>query len=82
MLLAYNIGVTNFCGSTPRARFEAGRIAGACDAFLAWNKARVQGVLRPVRGLTLRRKREREVCLTGTPGRTPANLAARLRPLF
>jgi len=63
--LAYNIGVTNFCRSTVARRFNAGDVRGACDAFMAWNKARVNGVLRPVKGLTERRKRERALCLTG-----------------
>lgn len=63
--LAYNIGVNAFCKSTAARRFRAGNWRGGCDAFLAWNKARVKGVLRPVRGLTLRRERERETCLRG-----------------
>lgn len=77
--LTFNIGVGGFCGSSVRRAFEAGQTAAACDRFLAWNKARVRGQLRPVRGLTLRRQREREICLTGqTPDRTPANLRARM----
>lgn len=63
--LAYNIGVNAFCKSTAARRFRAGDWRGGCDAFLSWNKARVKGVLRPVRGLTLRREREREICLRG-----------------
>jgi lysozyme len=61
--LAYNIGVAGWCGSTARKRIDAGQIRAACDAFLAWDKARVRGVLRPVKGLTLRRQRERAACL-------------------
>lgn len=77
--LTFNIGVGGFCGSSIRRAFEAGQPAQACDRFLAWNKARVRGQLRTVRGLTLRRQREREICLTGlTPDRTPANLRARM----
>lgn len=61
--LAYNIGVSAYCKSTARRQFNAGNIRAACDAFLPWDKARVRGVLRPVRGLTERRKRERAACL-------------------
>ena len=61
--LAYNIGVGAYCRSTVDKRFDAGDWKGACDAFLSWNKARVNGVLRPVTGLTNRRKRERDMCL-------------------
>jgi len=61
--LAYNIGVAGWCGSTARRRIDAGQVRAGCDAFLMWDKARVNGVLRPVRGLTLRRQRERAACL-------------------
>ena len=60
---AYNIGVPAFCGSTMARRINAGDIPGACDALLMWNK--VGG--REVRGLTLRRQKERELCLQGLP---------------
>lgn len=65
VLLAYNIGVANWCASTARRRFEAGQWRAGCDAFLAWNKARVGGVLRPIAGLSKRREQERLVCLKG-----------------
>ena len=65
--LAYNIGVGGYCRSTVVRRFNAGNYRGACDAFMAWNKARVNGVLRPVQGLTNRRARERALCLKGLP---------------
>lgn len=61
--MAYNIGVGAWCGSTARKLVDAGKIRAACDAFLPWDKARVRGVLRPVRGLTKRRQRERADCL-------------------
>lgn len=57
--LAYNIGQGAFCKSTVAQRFRNGDRAGACDAFLMWNKA--GGVV--WRGLTNRRKAERELCL-------------------
>ena len=59
--LAYNIGTRGFCGSTAARRFNAGDWRGGCDAFLRWNKAGG----RVVRGLALRRERERALCLTG-----------------
>lgn len=43
--LAYNIGTGAYCGSTAARRFNAGDFKGACDAFLAWTKARVNGKL-------------------------------------
>jgi lysozyme len=63
--LAYNIGAAGYCGSTAARRFNAGQNQAACDAFLSWDKARVAGVLRPVAGLSARRKRERALCLEG-----------------
>lgn len=59
--LAYNIGVSAYCRSTVAKRFNARNWRGGCDAFLMWNKAGGQ----VVRGLTLRRQREREICLRG-----------------
>jgi len=44
---AYNIGVGNFCGSSMARRANAGDLAGACDALLAWNKVKIW---RPVIG--------------------------------
>lgn len=63
--MAYNIGVGAWCGSTARKLVDAGKIGPACDAFLRWDKARLHrgDALRPVRGLTLRRQRERAACL-------------------
>jgi len=61
--MAYNIGVAAWCGSTARKLVDAGDIRGACDSMLAWDKARINGVLRPVAGLTARRQRERTLCL-------------------
>lgn len=75
----YNTG--GWCGSTAAKRVAAGRIAEGCNALLMWNKATVNGVKRPVTGLTRRRHRELEYCVTGVvPGATPANLAKRLEP--
>lgn len=59
--LAYNIGLGAYRGSTVAKRFSAGDWKGACNAFLRWNRAGG----RVVRGLTLRRERERQICLRG-----------------
>ncbi|WP_339112296.1 lysozyme [Thioclava sp. GXIMD2076] len=58
---AYNIGSHGFCRSSMSRRALAGDLLGACDALLMWNKAGG----RVVRGLTNRRKAERELCLSG-----------------
>ena len=61
--LTFNIGVAAYCGSTIARRFNAGDLRGGCDAFLAWDKARVGGRTVVVNGLELRRQRERAMCL-------------------
>lgn len=58
--LTYNIGGENFRRSTLLKRVNAGRHADVPDCFLMWNKAKIDGVLQPVKGLTLRRKTEAE----------------------
>lgn len=63
--LTFNIGVAGYCGSTIARRFKAGDLRGGCDAFLLWNKARVNGRVQEVRGLTNRRRSERAMCLEG-----------------
>jgi len=67
--LAINMGVGAVCGSTLIRRANVGDLAGACDQLLVWNKARVNGRLQEVRGLTLRRQAAREMCLEGVAGR-------------
>lgn len=62
---AYNIGVGAFCKSSMSRKALALDLPGACQALLSWNKARVNGVLQPVRGLTSRRMAERALCLEG-----------------
>ena len=57
--LSYNIGTAAYCRSTADKRFDAGNIRGGCDALLMWNRAGG----REVRGLTNRRKAERQICL-------------------
>lgn len=63
--LAYNAGAENVCRSTLAKRANALDYRGACEALMAWSKARVKGKLVPVQGLTNRRKAERELCLKG-----------------
>jgi len=45
--IAYNIGVSGFCGSSMARRTNAGDMVGACNSLMAWNKITV---LRPVIG--------------------------------
>jgi lysozyme len=61
--LAFNIGNGNYRQSTVLREHLAGNHAKAADAFLMWNKAKVEGVLQPVAGLTRRRAAERELYL-------------------
>lgn len=58
---AYNAGTGNFCKSSVARLANAGNLAGACNALLAWNRA--GGRVLP--GLTRRRKEERALCLKG-----------------
>lgn len=60
----YNIGVGGFRRSSVRRRINENDRAAAGDAFLLWNKARIGGKLREVRGLTRRRQAERALFLT------------------
>ena len=57
--LVFNIGAANFAASTLLRKLNTGDMPGAADQFLAWDKARVGGVLQPLAGLTRRRKAER-----------------------
>jgi len=61
--LAYNIGTGAFCRSTLVRKANAGDVVGACEQILVWDKAGKPP--RPVKGLTNRRKAERELCLEG-----------------
>ncbi|MDR6128778.1 GH24 family phage-related lysozyme (muramidase) [Sphingomonas sp. SORGH_AS802] len=61
--LTFNIGVTGYCRSSIARHFAAGRWRPGCDRFLAFRYAGG----REVRGLLLRRQRERALCLTGLP---------------
>lgn len=61
--LAYNVGVGNWCSSTARRMFNAGRITAGCDALLPWNKITKNGKKVVSDGLAGRRARERAICL-------------------
>jgi lysozyme len=61
VLLAFNIGEGNLRGSTLLRLYRAGDIRGAADQFVVWNKARQNGVLAPMLGLTRRRVAERQL---------------------
>lgn len=61
--LAYNIGTRGLAGSGVARHIKARNKQKAGDAFLAWNKGRVNGKLTELRGLTRRRQAERELFL-------------------
>lgn len=56
--LSYNIGATNFCGSTLVKKLNAADYTGACQEILKWDRFKGQ----PLRGLTVRRQREYQTC--------------------
>lgn len=59
--LAYNIGPAAFCASSIAAYQNAGRIAASCDRFLYY----VNAGGKQVKGLVLRRRQERALCMEG-----------------
>ncbi|WP_418647264.1 lysozyme [Thauera butanivorans] len=69
--LAYNIGLAGFARSSVLRAHNAGNTLAAARAFALWNKARVDGVLREVKGLTRRRARESALYLTAAPEARP-----------
>ena len=56
--LAYNIGAGAFCSSTLVKKLNAGDYEGACAQISRWDRAGGQ----QVRGLTVRRAKERATC--------------------
>lgn len=62
--LAYNIGRSGLAGSTVLKQHNAGNRDAAARAFGLWNKARVNGSLTALPGLTARRAREAALYLT------------------
>ena len=65
--LTYNIGVGAFAKSTVLKAFNRGDVAAAGRAFRLWNKAKVNGVLTELAGLTRRRAAEEALFLTPDP---------------
>ena len=63
MALVFNIGAGNLAASTLLRKVNAGDFAGAAEQFLVWDKARVNGLLQPLPGLTRRRRAERALFL-------------------
>lgn len=64
----FNVGVGNFSKSTAARKFNSGDFKGGCEALAMYDKARVGGRDKPlikVRGLTIRRDAEVEMCLQG-----------------
>ena len=62
--LAFNVGIAGFARSTALKRHNEGDRQSAARAFALWNKARVNGVLQVVDGLTSRRAREAALYLS------------------
>lgn len=60
---AFNAGSGNLRQSTLLRKLNAGDFAGAADQFLVWNKAKKNGVLVELPGLTRRRTAERALFL-------------------
>jgi len=58
---AFNAGIGAIGNSTATRRLNSGDIAGGCEALTWWNKAGG----RVIRGLVMRRARERALCLQG-----------------
>lgn len=59
----FNIGSGKFITSTLLKMLNKANYSGAGNQFGRWNKARVKGVLKPLRGLTKRRADEAELFL-------------------
>jgi lysozyme len=57
--LAYNLGVDGFSRTAVLERVNARDYAGAADAFLWYDHARVDGELKSIPHLTERRQKER-----------------------
>ena len=60
--LAYNIGPGAFCSSSLVKKLNAGDYEGACQQVLVWDKFKG----RPLRGLTIRRQEEYNLCVGKT----------------
>lgn len=61
---SYNVGIGALSGSTLLKKLNVGDYVGAAESFLSWNKGRIKGKLVEIKGLTRRRKAEKELFLT------------------
>jgi len=61
---AFNVGLSALRSSTLLRKVEAGDMASAADEFLKWNKAKHNGVMVALDGLTKRRQAERSLFLS------------------
>lgn len=59
----FNIGAGNLAALMLLRKVNAGDFAGAAEQLLVWDKARVNGALQPLPGLTRRRRAERALFL-------------------
>lgn len=57
----FNVGVGNFASSTLLKKINTADWNGAAKEFLRWDKARVNGKMKALPGLTKRRKAEMEL---------------------
>lgn len=74
--LAYNIGLAAFRKSSVLSAHNRGDTLSAARAFALWNKARINGTLQAVAGLTARRAREAALYLAPAPEARPLMLDA------
>lgn len=58
--LSYNIGTNAFCNSTLLLHLNKSEYSEACEQILVWDKFKGN----PLKGLTNRRKKEYELCLS------------------
>ena len=75
---AYNCGVGALGKSTILRKLNRGDVEGAAAAFLMWNKARVNGKMTVLRGLTRRRSAERALFLTPPEDTEPKPMAQKV----
>lgn len=64
----FNLGPNIACNtreSTAARMLKAGDVIGACNQLPRWDKAKIVGVLVSLPGLTIRRGKEKDLCLTG-----------------
>jgi len=61
----FNVGGGALKRSTLLKLVNLGNIEDIKDALMMWNKAKVDGILRPVQGLTIRREKEARLFLQG-----------------